>query len=130
MAEGLNRRELLVATGAALLTLPGCANPESDSVDTSTDRYQMLVDALLGEDIDALVGASTGEIEELGRDPDLEAVVPDCKHILSTAAWWGYFKTQADIGNRPFELPQVVRDNLHWKAPVINDPLAATYGIN
>lgn len=131
MSEGLSRREVLVA-GAALLAVPGCTSNEfSDSgLDTAVkDRREILIDALLGEDIDTLVDASEAELAELRADNDLKAVVPDCHHILYTAGWWGYFKRRADAANRPFVLPQVVRDNLHWKAPVEKDPLAGTYGI-
>ncbi len=131
MSEGLSRREVLVA-GAAFLAAPACTSKglTDSGLDTDVkDRREMLIDALLGEDIDTLVDASEAELAELRTDPDLKAVVPDCHHILYTAGWWGYFKRQAVAGNRPFVLPQVVRDNLHWKAPVDKDPLATTYGI-
>lgn len=132
MSEGLNRREVLAA-GAAVLAIPGCTRGErndSGEMDTALeDRHEMLIDALLAEDLDILVDASREELDALGADKDLVAVVPDCKHILYTAGWWGYMKKNALRSGRPFKLPQSVRDNLHWQTPVEKDPLAGTYGI-
>lgn len=138
--SGLSRREVLSGLLAGAV-LSGCDENEvldtSDTgfdtvdtaVDTAQDRWNMLVNAVLDEDVDTLMGMTEEEYANLKADTELAEVVPDCHHILYTAKWWGYFKKQDERAGRNFVLPPKVRTNLHWKASKIEDPLEGTYGI-
>ena len=131
MSEDLTRREVLLA-GAALFAPKWTQGEWCDrrEVDTALeDRHQMLVDALLAEDLDTLLDASEEELDRLGGNADLVAVVPDCRHIIGTAKWWGYMKRTMVQAGKPFELPPVVRENLHFRYKAPEDPYAGTYGM-
>ncbi len=122
MPEDLSRREVIEGFLAGAL-FSRCNEDEGletadTAVDTAQDRWSMLVNAALVEDVDTLMDMTQEEFDALRADPDLPAVVPDYFHILYTAKWWGYMKDQARKAQKPFELPNVVRTSLHWKAPV------------
>ncbi len=117
MADGdLNRREVLEGAGVVGLGLLAACNSEVDDsgIDTAQDRYQELVDAVLAEDLDALLDLTEDEFVALRADPDLSAVVFNFEHILYTAQWWGRFKRSARQAGQAFVLPQGVRENLRW----------------
>lgn len=97
--------------------------------DEWADRRGQLVAALLLDDVLALMDASNAELDDLVNDDKLLASIPNSLHILQTVAFWKYMREQAVSADRPFVLPDVVRTNLHWKAPKIEDPLEGTYGI-
>ncbi len=91
---------------------------ELSEEDLAQDRRGELVAALLCDDLLMLMDATREELEGLSQDEGLMRSIPDGRHVLNTAQWWGYMKDQAKKGSRPFILPPVVRTNLHWKGPV------------
>lgn len=80
--------------------------------------FEDLIDMMRQEppDIDGLMNADPVRMEALRMSDQLKGV-PHGNALVVQAQFWGYMQRNAANGNRPFSLPQVVRDNLTWVPP-------------
>lgn len=98
-----------------------------------SETYGLMREAVRAEDLETLAKMDSTEIytqyldgkgcEQLAQE--LGEAVSYVRHVLYTAWFWGVTSRRGD----KVEIPKIVKDNLRWKPPVDNDPLAGTYGI-
>lgn len=98
-----------------------------------SETYELMREAVRTEDLETLARMDSTEIytqylDDKGCDQlaqELGEAVSHVRHVLYTAWFWGVTSRRGD----KVEIPKIVKDNLRWEPPVLQDPLAGTHSI-